>query len=168
MSQVTFRGDPLTLVGKLVEVGQAAPDFAVVDTELNPRSLADFKGRVKLISVVPSLDTAVCSLQTETFEQRSKEAAESAVILTVSLDLPFAQKRWSDEHQTGNITFLSDYQTRCFGEGYGLLIDELKLLARTVLVVDADDRVRYVQLVGEVTDQPDYDAAFAALRAVTS
>jgi len=167
MPQVTFRGEPLTLAGKLVEAGQKAPDFAVVDTDLTPRSLADYKGRAKLISVVPSLDTAVCALQTQTFEERAKEAGEKADIITVSLDLPFAQKRWSNEHEAKHITFLSDYKTRSFGDAYGLLIDELKLLARAVLVVDADDTVRYVQLVGEVTDQPDYDAAFAALKAVT-
>ena len=160
---VTFKGNPMTLVGQPVKSGEAAPDFRVVDNELKPVSLADFKGKIKVISAVPSLDTPVCDTETRRFNLEAGKMPDNVVILAVSMDLPFAQKRWCGAAGIDKVDTLSDYQDRSFATAYGVLIKELKLLARCVFVVDATDTVRYIQLVREIASEPDYAAVLGAV-----
>lgn len=161
---ITFKGNPVTLVGPDVKVGDNAPDFRVVDGTLQPVTLADSKGKVRLITVVPSLDTGVCDTMTRKFNEEAAKLPEDVVVYTVSVDLPFAQNRWCGNAGIDRVKTLSDYQDRSFGLNYGLLIDELKLLARAVLVVDANDKIVYREIVKEVTTEPDYKAALEAVR----
>ncbi|MCP3175491.1 thiol peroxidase [Desulfuromonas sp. KJ2020] len=161
---ITFKGNPVTLVGPDVKVGDKAPDFRVVDGTLQPVTLADSKGKVRLITVVPSLDTGVCDTMTRKFNEEAAKLPEDVVVYTVSVDLPFAQNRWCGNAGIDRVKTLSDYQDRSFGLNYGLLIDELKLLARAVLVVDANDKIVYREIVKEVTTEPDYKAALEAVR----
>ncbi|MBN2644721.1 MAG: thiol peroxidase [Desulfuromonadaceae bacterium] len=163
---ITFKGNPVTLLGSDVAVGTKAPDFRVVDNGLQPVTLDSAKGKIQLIAVVPSLDTGVCDTMTRKFNQDAAALPENVAVYTISLDLPFAQKRWCGNAGIDRVQTLSDYQERSFGLNYGLLIDELKLLARAVLVIDADGTVVYRQIVGEVTDEPDYSAALAAVKAL--
>lgn len=163
---VTFKGNPMTLVGQPVRSGDAAPDFRVVDNTLQPVTLANSTGKIRLITTVPSLDTPVCDTMTRTFNQEAAKLPDNVAIYTVSLDLPFAQKRWCGNAGIDRVQTLSDYQERSFALNYGLLIKELKLIARAVLVIDAKDRISYLQLVPEVTSEPDYAAALAAVRAL--
>lgn len=162
---VTFKGAPMTLVGDVLEVGHAAPDFLLhyYDNGLHGLTLADLKGKPSLISVVPSLDTKVCAIQTQRFQQELGELGDQINAVTVSLDLPFAQGRFCGEHHVTMRT-ASDYQDRSFGTAWGLLIDELKLLARAVYVLDAAGMVVYAEIVPEVASEPDYDKALTALR----
>lgn len=153
---ITFKGNPLTLVGPELKVGDTAPDFTVVDTGLQPKKLSDFKGQTVIISSVPSLDTPVCEIQTKKFNQ---EAANlNAQVLTISVDLPFAQKRFCDAFKIENVAVLSDYQNRSFGNAYGVWIKELALLARAVFVI-VDGKIQYLEIVKEVTQEPNYKAA---------
>jgi len=161
---ITFKGNPMTLLGPEIKAGDRAPDFRVVDTGLAPVTLADFKGKVKIISAVPSLDTPTCDTETRRFNQEAAKLPGNVVVLTVSLDLPFAQKRWCAAAGIDKVKTLSDYQDRSFAFAYGVLIKELKLLSRSIFVVDGSDTVRYVQNVKEVSQEPDYDAALAAAR----
>lgn len=161
---VTFKGNPVTLLGPEVGVGDQAPEFRVVDNDLQPVTLADSAGKVRLIAVVPSLDTPVCDSMTRTFNQDAALLPDNVVVYTVSLDLPFAQKRWCGNAGIEKVQTLSDYQDRTFGLNYGLLIDELKLLTRAVLVIDADGKISYREIVPEVTAEPDYNAAMEAVR----
>lgn len=161
---VTFKGNPMTLLGPEIRVGEKAPDFRVVDTALAPVTLGDFRGKVKVISSVPSLDTPVCDAETRRFNQEAAKLPENVVVLTVSLDLPFAQKRWCAAAGVDRVRTLSDYQDRSFADAYGVLIKELKLLSRSVFLIDDKDVVRYVQHVPEVAQEPDYDAVLAAVR----
>jgi thiol peroxidase len=161
---ITFKGNPMTLVGQPVKVGDAAPDFRVVDNALQPVTLASGAGKIRLITVVPSLDTPVCDSMTRRFNQDASQLPEQVEICTISLDLPFAQKRWCGNAGIERVKTLSDYQDRSFVLNYGLLIKELKLAARAVLVIDANDRISYLQLVSEVTAEPDYAAAIAAVK----
>ncbi len=163
---VTFRGNPLTLLGPDLQVGEKAPDFRVVDTDLNPVSLSDFSGKVVLISVTPSLDTPVCDLQGRKFNELAAGLSDDIVVVNISVDLPFAQRRWCGANNIDRIKVLSDYQERDFGLKYGVLIKELKLLARSVWIVDKDGVIRYKQIVPEVTNEPDYDAAMKALKEI--
>ncbi len=163
---VTFRGNPLTLLGPDLQVGEKAPDFQVVDTDLKPTTLQDFAGKVVLISVTPSLDTPVCDAQGRKFNELAANLSEDVVVLNISVDLPFAQKRWCGANSIDRIKVLSDYQERDFGLKYGVLIKELKLLTRSVWIVDKDGIIRYKQIVPEVTNEPDYDAAMNALKEV--
>ncbi|MCS7263289.1 MAG: thiol peroxidase [Armatimonadetes bacterium] len=163
---VTFRGNPLTLLGEDLQVGEKAPDFKVVDTDLKPVTLQDFAGKVLLISVTPSLDTPVCDAQGKKFNELAANLSEDVVVLNISVDLPFAQKRWCGLNNIERIKVLSDYQERDFGLKYGVLIKELKLLARSVWIVDKEGVIRYKQIVPEVTTEPDYDHAMAALKEV--
>lgn len=163
---VTFRGNPLTLLGQDLQVGEKAPDFQVVDTDLKPVTLKDFAGKVVLISVTPSLDTPVCDAQGKKFNELATNLSEDVVVLNISVDLPFAQKRWCGINNIDRIKVVSDYQERDFGIKYGVLIKELKLLARSVWIVDKDGIIRYKQIVPEVTNEPDYDAAMAALKEI--
>jgi len=163
---ITFQGNPLTLVGKELKPGTAAPDFRVVDNGLAPVTLADYSGKIKILSAVPSLDTPVCDTETRRFNKEAAALPDSIVVLTVSMDLPFAQARWCGAAGIDRVKTLSDYQERSFANAYGLLIKELKLLARAVFVVDADNTIRYVQIVPEITDEPDYAAALNAAKAL--
>lgn len=161
---ITFKGGPLTLVGNEVSVGQAAPDFAAAANDLSPYKLSDDSGKVVVISVVPSLDTPVCDTQTRKFNEAAASLGDNVVIVTVSVDLPFAQARWCGAAGVEQVKTVSDYNGVDFGTKYGLLIKELHLLTRAVLVVDQQGVIRYYQLVSEVTDEPDYDAALEAVK----
>lgn len=163
---VTFKGNPLTLAGEAVEAGQAAPDFTLhyYADGLKTITLADLKGKPSIISVVPSLDTPVCAVQTKRFNEELASLGESVNAVTVSLDLPFAQGRFCGAESISNMRTGSDYQDRTFGQNWGMLIEELKLLARGVFVVDANGTVVHAETVGEVTEEPNYDAALSALK----
>lgn len=164
MANVTFKGNPVTLLGSEVKVGDKAPDFTVLANDLSPVTLADSKGSVRLISVVPSLDTGVCDAQTRRFNEEASNLG-NVKVLTVSVDLPFAQKRWCGANGIENVQTLSDHRDLSFGEAYGVGIQELRLLARAVFVVDSTDTVTYVEYVPEATDHPNYEAALEAAKA---
>ena len=163
---ITFKGNPFTLLGPEIKVGDKAPDFAVVDNGLAPVSLASSAGKVRIISAVPSLDTPVCDTETRRFNQEAAGLPGDVVVLTISLDLPFAQKRWCGSAGIEKVTTLSDYRERSFGQSYGVLIKELLLLTRAIFVVDAQDVIRYIQIVPEVTSEPDYAAVIAAAKSL--
>ena len=159
---VTMKGNPLTLVGEEVQVGGKAPDFTVVDKGLAPVKLSSFQGKVCILSSVPSLDTPVCDMQTRRFNELAGRLGPDVAVLTLSMDLPFAQKRWCGAAGVEAVQTLSDHREASFGRAYGLLIKELRLLARAVLVVDREGVVRYRQLVREITEEPDYAGALKA------
>jgi thiol peroxidase len=161
---VTIHGNPLTLVGNPVKEGDKAPDFTVLDTDLKPVNLLAYKGKVCVISSVPSLDTPVCDMETRRFNTEAGKLSDDVVILTVSMDLPFAQKRWCGATGVTKVKTLSDHRDASFGNAYGVLIKELRLLARAVFVVDRQGTVRYVELVKEVATEPNYDAALQAVK----
>ena len=163
---VTFKGAPLTLAGEAVQAGQAAPDFTVhyFADGLHAVTRADLAGKPSIISVVPSLDTPVCQVQTKRFNQELAELGDRINALTISLDLPFAMGRFCGAEDIQTMRVGSDYQDRNFGQNWGMLIEELKLLARGVFVLDAAGTVTYAETVGEVTEEPDYDAALQALK----
>jgi thioredoxin-dependent peroxiredoxin len=161
---VTFLGNPLTLLGTEVKAGGKAPAFEVIDNGLAPVSLANYQGKVVVISAVPSLDTPVCDLETRRFNDEAAKLGQDVVILTISMDLPFAQKRWCGAAGVTHVTTLSDHKDASFGLAYGVLIKELRLLSRAVFVVDRKGDVRYVELVKEITHEPDYDAALKAVK----
>lgn len=162
MTQITFKQEPITLVGEQVKVGQTAPDFSVLDNGLNEVTLANYEGQKKLISVVPSIDTGVCDQQTRKFNEEA--AQEDGVVLTISADLPFAQKRWCAANGLDNVLTLSDHKDLSFGKNYGVVMEELRLLARSVFVLDQNNKVVYSEIVSEGTDFPDFDSALAAYR----
>ncbi|MCM3162828.1 MULTISPECIES: thiol peroxidase [Bacillaceae] len=164
MASITFKNNPVTLLGNEVNVGDQAPDFTVLANDLSPVSLADSKGKVRIISVVPSIDTGVCDAQTRRFNEDASKL-ENVEVLTVSMDLPFAQKRWCASNGLENVKTLSDHRDASFGEAYGVLIKELRLLARSVFVVDSNDKVTYVEYVSEATNHPNYEAAIEAAKA---
>ena len=161
---VTARGNPLTLLGPDLPVGAAAPDFRVVDGQFQEVKLSDFRGKTVLISAVPSLDTSVCSEQTQRFDREAEKLPGNVVVLTISLDLPFAQSRFCDEESIERIQVLSDHMSRDFGQKYGVLIKEMALLARSVFVISPDGKIAYREIVPELTNHPDYDQALAAVR----
>jgi len=164
MAKVTFKGKSVTLVGNEVKVGDAAPDFKVLANDLSEVTLADTKGSVRLISVVPSIDTGVCDAQTRRFNEEAAKL-ENVKVLTISVDLPFAQKRWCGANGIENVQTLSDHRDVSFGQAYGVLIKELRLLARAIFVIDSEDKVTYVEYVPEVTNHPNYEAAIEAAKA---
>ena len=164
----TFQGNGLTLVGDEVKVGDAAPDFSVLGDDLSAVTLADYAGKVKVICLVPSLDTPVCAVQTRRFNEELSALGDRVNALTVSCDLPFAMARFCGSEGIANRRTGSDYQDRRFGEDWGLTIEELKILTRAVFVLDGDGKIVYAQVVPEVTDEPDYDAALAALRELSA
>jgi len=164
--QVYFKGSPLTLTGTPVEKGAAAPGFTVTSQDFKDVTLADFSGKVKLITSFPSLDTPVCDLQVKEFNKKALGLSNDVVIVGISKDLPFAQARFCQDNEIKNISVLSDYKTSSFGMNYGLLIKEWNLLCRSVIIVDKKDVVRYVQIVDELTMQPNYDDVMNNLEAV--
>ncbi|MFC5469177.1 thiol peroxidase [Cohnella suwonensis] len=160
----TLAGQAITLLGPELKIGDKAPDFRISRELLTEVSLADYKGKIKLISVVPSLDTGVCDAQTRRFNQEAANLGENVVILTISVDLPFAQSRFCTTAGIDKVVALSDYKHRSFGQAYGVLIKELQLDQRAIFIVDADDTIRYVEYLKEMTDHPDYEAALQASR----
>lgn len=163
---ITFKGNPMTLLGPALKVGDKAPAFTTVDTTLAPVSLDSSAGKIRVISAVPSLDTPVCDTETRRFNQEAAALPENVIVLTISLDLPFAQKRWCGAAGIDRVTTLSDYRDRSFGQNYGVLIKELLLLSRCIFVIDASDTIRYIQQVPEVTQEPDYAAVLDAVKAL--
>lgn len=163
MVNVTFKGNPVTLVGSQLKVGDDAPNFKVITSGLEERTLADYEGKIKLISVVPSVDTGVCALQTKRFNEEA-DKLNNVHLLTVSMDLPFAQARWCSAEGVNNLDMLSDHREADFGKNYGVLIEELRLLARSIFVVDSNNKVTYVEYVSEVGNHPDYDAVLQHIR----
>lgn len=160
---VTFKGNPVTLIGPELKVGDTAPNFTVLANDLTPVTLDDSKGSVRIISVVPSLDTGVCDVQTRTFNEKASEL-EGVKILTISVDLPFAQKRWCGAAEVDKVQTLSDHRDLSFGTAYGVAIKEMRLLTRAVFVVDKNDKIVYVEYVSEATNHPDYEAPILAAK----
>ncbi|MFA6281001.1 MAG: thiol peroxidase [Candidatus Omnitrophota bacterium] len=161
--QIKFQGAPLTLVGRNLKLNTSAPNFKVVSTDLKEVVLKDFTGKVKLITSFPSSDTPVCDLQVKEFNKKAITFSKDVVVLGISKDLPFAQKRFCDLNGINNVVTLSDCRFSSFGVNYGLLIKELNLLARSILILDKTNTLRYIQLVEELTSQPDYDSALVEL-----
>ena len=165
---VTHRGRPLTVLGDKLKVGDKAPDFEVVTNLFLPEivTLADSAGKVRLISVVPSLDTGTCDAQTRRFNQEISQYGDNVIGYTISVDLPPAQQRWCGNAGVERIKTLSDYRSMSFGNAYGTHIKEVRVEQRAVFIVDADDTIRYVEYVPEISQHPDYDAALTALKEV--
>ena len=163
---VTMHGNPIVLLGTEVKEGMTAPDFTCVDNDLAERKLADLKGKIVVISSVPSLDTPVCDMETRRFNKEAEKFGDEVIILTISADLPFAQKRWCGAAGVERVVTLSDHRDTSFGLAYGVLIKGLRLLARAVFVVDRQGMVRFRQLVPEIAQEPDYDAVLEAVRKI--
>jgi len=161
---ITLHGNPLTLSGENVGAGDKAPDFVALDNDLLPVSFSSFKGKICILCSVPSLDTPVCDVETRRFNHEAAALGDDVAVVAISVDLPFAQKRWCGAAGVRNVTVLSDYRDVSFGTAYGVLIKELRLLARTIFVIDRDGVVRYVQLVKEVSSEPDYGAVLEAVK----
>jgi thioredoxin-dependent peroxiredoxin len=161
---VTMRGNPLTLVGDEVKVGDAAPDFELVGQDMSPVKLSDYAGKVVIVSAVPSLDTPVCDTETRRWDKERAALGDDVEMLTVSMDLPFAQKRWCGASEVGHRT-ASSHRDEDFATSYGILVKELRLLARTVFVIGKDGKVKYTEYVKEIASEPNYDAALAAAKA---
>lgn len=161
---VTFAGNSLTLVGNEVKVGDKAPQFTVLDKELKPISLGDFQGKIKLVSVTPSLDTPVCDLQARTFNEQAAALPESITVLNISMDLPFAIARFCANAGIEKIKTLSDHRDASFGMAYGVLIKELRLLSRSIFVIDRNDVITYIEIAPEITNGPNYDKALAEVK----
>jgi thiol peroxidase len=159
----TFKGNPLTLIGPELKAGDAAPDFEAVDNTLQPVTLATTGSGVRILSVVPSLDTPVCDMQTKRFNEEAGRLA-AVTIYTISMDLPFAQRRWCGAFGVDNIKMLSDHRSASFGAAYGTLIKEWRILSRAIFVIGPDNRIVHLEYVKEVADHPDYEAALAAAR----
>jgi thiol peroxidase len=160
---VMIKGKPFTLIGPEIKVGQKAPDFKMLTIDSTNVDLSQSKGKVRLLSVVHSLDTDVCDLQTQRFEQEAAKFKD-VVIYAVSMDLPFAQARYCGAHNIKNLKTLSDHREASFGHAYGVLIEELRLLSRAIFIIDQNDIVQYVEYVPEVTQHPDYNKAIEALK----
>jgi len=158
-----MRGNPLTLIGPELKAGDAAPDFAVVDNGMKPVGLKDTGHQVRIVSVVPSLDTPVCDAQTKRFNEEAAKMP-NVDIITVSMDLPFAQKRWCGAFGVDKVKMLSDHKDASFGSNYGTLIKELRIESRAIFVIDPNNNIRYAEYVKEVADHPNYEAALAAAR----
>jgi thiol peroxidase len=159
----TFKGNPLTLIGQEIKVGQQAPEFSVLAGDLSPVTLASSKGKTRLIISVPSLDTPVCDAETRRFNEEAAKMSGTEV-LVISMDLPFAQARFCQTAGIKNLKTASDHRDASFAKAYGTLIKELRLDSRAIFIVDANDKVQYVEYVKEVTNHPNYDAALNALK----
>ncbi|MFP4314934.1 MAG: thiol peroxidase [Desulfovibrionales bacterium] len=165
-NRVTIHGKPLTLIGKEVGPGDKAPDFTALDNDLQEVGLGTFAGKILVLSSVPSLDTPTCDMETRRFNQETHSLGNAVQVLTLSMDLPFAQKRWCAAAGIDSVKTLSDHRDASFGKNYGVLVEELRLLARVVFVVDRDTVVRYREIVSELTEEPDYGQALSAVRAL--
>ena len=163
---VTMKGNPLTLVGNEVRVGDKAPEFTAIDTDMKPVALSSLRGKTVVLVTVPSLDTPVRDIETRHFNQDAAGLGRDVQILTISMDLPFAQKRWCGAAGITSLKTLSDHRDAAFGNAYGVLIKELRLLARAVFVVDRQGVIRYIQVVKEIATEPDYAAVLDAVRKV--
>jgi len=161
---VTLKGNPMTLVGNEVKVGDKAPDFTVVANDLSNVTFGNFKGKKIILSAVPSLDTPVCDIETRRFNEEAGKLGNGVTVLTISTDLPFAQKRWCGASGVKNVQVLSDHRETSFGSNYGVLIKGLRILARAIFVVDANGVVQYKQVVKEIATEPDYSAVLEAVK----
>ncbi|MHC4205402.1 MAG: thiol peroxidase [Planctomycetota bacterium] len=164
---VTFQGNPLTLTGDQLTEGQAAPDFEVLGNDLSGVKLSEFQGKVCVICTVPSLDTPVCDTEVRKFNEQATSLGDDVAVLVISMDLPFAQARWCGAAGVKNVQTLSDHNKADFGNAYGVLIKELRLLARAVFVVDKEGVIRYIEIVDELTNEPDYESALKAAKEAT-
>jgi thiol peroxidase len=162
--KITFQSNPLTLVGPEIKVGDKAPDFKVLDKDLSEVKLSDFAGKIKIISATPSLDTPVCDMQARRFNQETDKLGDDVVVMNISMDLPFAIARFCSAAGIDKIKTLSDHRDAAFGNAYGVLIKELRLLTRAIFVLDKTNVVKYVELVPEITNAPDYDKVLAFLK----
>ena len=165
-NRVTMKGNPVTLIGKEVAVGQDAPDCTLAANDLSDFRLSSLKGKKVILSVVPSLDTGICDLQTKRFNKEANQLGKDVAIVTVSMDLPFAQKRWCGATGSDKIRTVSDHRDAAFGQSYGVLIKGLRLLTRAIFIVDAKGVMRYKQIVPEITTEPNYDEALAAFKKI--
>jgi thiol peroxidase len=163
-TQMTMKGEPLMLSGTAVDIGQEAPDFEVLDNELKTVTLSSFAGKTLIICSVPSLDTSVCDTETRKFNEKAAELGEGVAVLVISMDLPFAQKRWCGAAGIRNVKTLSDHRNASFGKAYGVLIEGLRLLARAIFIIDRQGVIRYKQIVPEITSEPDYDDCLNSVR----
>ncbi len=163
---VTMKGEPLTLLGDDLKVGDVAPDCEVVGNDLKPVKLSSFRGRVCIISSLPSLDTSVCNIMTRKFNEDAAALGSDVVVMAVSMDLPFAQDRWCVAADVTNVETFSDHRSASFGEAFGVLIKGLRLLARSVFVVDKEGIIRHIEIVDELSSEPDYEAALATAKEV--
>ena len=161
---VTMRGNPLTLIGNEVRMGETAPDFVGLSPDLTPIMLSSYRNKLCIISSVPSLDTPVCDMETRKFNEEASKLGDKIQILTISMDLPFAQKRWCGAAGVNKIQTLSDHRDAQFGLAYGVLIKELRLLARAVFLVDQKGTLQYMQLVKEIANEPNYEEIWSALK----
>jgi len=162
----TLKGNPITLVGPELKAGDKAPDFILNSSLVETASLSTFSGKVKLVSVVPSIDTGVCDMQTRRFNEAAAELGDNVVILTVSVDTAFAQARWCGAAEVDKVVMLSDYKNHSFSEAYGVYIKEFGLAMRSIFVIDANDVIQYVEYLSEMTEHPNYDQAIAAVKAI--
>ena len=161
---ITMMGNPLTLIGNEVKVGEKAPDFTALDNALAPVQFSSYRGKICILSSVPSLDTPVCDIETRRFNEEASRLGPDILILTISMDLPFAQKRWCAAAGVNKVQTLSDHRDASFGTSFGVLIKELRLLARAVFLIDRQGTIPYIQLVKELTKEPDYEAILGALK----
>jgi len=164
METVTIQGNPLSLVGQLPKVGDLAPDFTVTNQDMKPVTLSDLKSKVLVLLSVPSLDTPVCDLEARRFNNEAKNLGYDVGIVVISMDLPFAQKRWCGANGIENVQVFSDYKDRDFGLKYGVLIKEIGLLARCVFVLDEKRNIRYLELVKEITNEPNYEEVLTNIK----
>ncbi len=165
---VTLKGTPLTLLGKPVQVGDAAPDADLTTNDWTTVRLSDYASRVRLINVVFSLDTSICDTQTRKFNEEASRLGQDVVVLTISADLPFAQKRWCGASGLENVITLSDHKTMAFSNAYGVHVKERRTTSRAVFIIDKGGIVRYAEYVPEIGSQPNYDAALAALKQIAA
>ncbi|MFA6175399.1 MAG: thiol peroxidase [Phycisphaerae bacterium] len=161
---VNMKGKPLVLAGNEIKVGDKAPDFEVVGKDLSTVKFSSFAGKVCIISCVPSLDTSVCDIMTRRFNEEATKLGDDVVVLAISMDLPFGQNRWCIAADVKNVFILSDHRTASFGQAYGVLLKDLRLLARAVFVVDKKGVVRYEEIVSEITHEPNYDEALVEVK----
>jgi thiol peroxidase len=164
---VTFKGNPLTLIGSELKIGDKAPDFTVLDGDLKEVRLKDFSGKIRIISVTPSLDTPVCDMQARKFNQEATNLPDDIVVLNISMDLPFAISRFCATAGIDRVKAFSDHRDASFGSAYGVLLKELRLLSRSIFIVDKDDVIKFIEIVPELTNEPDYDKALEVVKKIT-
>ena len=161
---ISMKGNPLTLVGKQPQIGEQAPDFELLDNELSKVTLTSFRGKICVLISVPSLDTPVCDIETRRFNEEAVNLGSDVSVIAISMDLPFAQKRWCGAAGVEKVITLSDHFDGAYGNSYGIMIKELRLLARAIFVVDREGMIQYTQLVKEVADEPDYEDVIEAVK----